>query len=233
VEKGKQELDRIVQVTGQDSIGVRMHWLCFDHNSPVVLEQAGFDYDATCGYNEMIGYKAGTVQVFNHLETHRLLELPLHIQDTALFYSRRLGLTDSQAWNLCEPMLNNAVRFGGVLTVSWHERSLAPERLWGEFYKLLLQGLKAQGAWFGTAGQVVQWFRARRSVVFDESSFATNKMRLRVKNKGNDFEPHMILRVYGFREAESSETNSRQRYIDFPFTAESAAEIPLDYLESH
>ena len=186
-----------------------MHWLCFDRGSPAVLEQAGFDYDATCGYNEMIGYKAGTTQVFKPFGATRLLELPLHIQDTALFYPRRLGLTDAQAWELCEALLNMAVRFGGVLTVSWHERSLAPERLWGDFYKRLLQELDARGAWFGTAGQVVQWFRARRSVVFEECGFAGNTVRLRLKYEGSDFEPRMFLRVHRPLSAGSSRITCR------------------------
>ena len=45
-------------------------------------------------------------------------------------------------------MLDNAVRFGGTLTINWHDRSLAPERLWGEFYSDLIQDLKNRGAWF-------------------------------------------------------------------------------------
>jgi hypothetical protein len=127
-DKGKQELNRIVKATSQTRVGVRMHWLFFDRGSPAVLEQAGFDYDATLGYNEIIGFKAGTMQAFKPFGTTRLLELPLHIQDTALFYPNRLGLSDAQAWELCVTLLNLASRIGGVLTVSWHERSLAPER---------------------------------------------------------------------------------------------------------
>ncbi len=228
IEKGKQELSRIVQVTGQKNIGVRIHWLCFDHRSAVVLGQTGFLYDATSGYNETIGYKAGTTQVFKPLRVAELLELPLHIQDTALFYPRRLGLTDTQAWELCESLLKMAVRFGGILTVSWHERSLAPERLWGEFYKFLLQELQARGAWFGTAGQIIHWFRVRRSVVFEDSSFAANSVRLRLKCEDDSFEPCMILRVHRPQAAASRELYSGPSYIDARYTGESSMEIPLD-----
>ena len=228
VDKGKQELDRIVAATGQTSMGVRMHWLCFDQSSPVVLEQAGFDYDATCGYNEIIGFKAGTTQVFRPFGAIRLLELPLHIQDTALFYPRRLGLTDAQAWELCETLLNTVVRFGGVLTVSWHERSLVSERLWGEFYKHLLQELQARGAWFGSAGRVVEWFRARRSVVFEECIFTANTLRLRLKYEGSDLEPRMFLRVHQPGKAEAIESHAEHRYLDLPYAGDHLMEIPLD-----
>ena len=52
--------------------------------------------------------------------------------------------------------------------MNWHDRSLAPERLWGGCYRELVQDLKNRGAWFATGGQAVAWFRKRRSVVFEE-----------------------------------------------------------------
>lgn len=226
-EKGKQELNRISEVTGQRDIGVRMHWLCFDRRSPAVLEQAGFDYDSTFGYNETIGYKGGTTQVFRPLGVTRLLELSLHIQDMALFHPHRLGLTEAQAWDLCETVLNTGARFGGVVTVLWHMRSLAPERLWGEFYFRLLQELRDRGAWFGTARQVVQWFRQRRSVTFEEYSFMGNTVRLRLKHEGGGSGARLFLRVHRPRRAGSMESYAEQTYFDIPWTGESSVEISL------
>ena len=37
-----------------------MHWLLHDANTPSVLDEAGYAYDSTVGYNETIGYRAGT-----------------------------------------------------------------------------------------------------------------------------------------------------------------------------
>jgi hypothetical protein len=53
-----------------------------------------------------------------------------------------------------------------VLTVSWHDRSLCPERLWGTFYARLLTTLRESGAVFLTARQTASLFRARRAVRF-------------------------------------------------------------------
>ena len=99
-----------------------------------LLEKAGFDYDSTIGYNETIGYRAGTSQVFKHPDVDHLLELPLHIMDTALFYPSYMNLSDEQAGAAMLPLIENATRFGGVLTINWHDRSLGPERLWGDAY---------------------------------------------------------------------------------------------------
>ncbi|PYJ01053.1 MAG: hypothetical protein DMF00_06100, partial [Verrucomicrobia bacterium] len=96
--KGRDERERIQQVTGaSNEIGVRMHWLCFGAQTAMLLEKAGFDYDSTIGYNETIGYRAGTSQVFKHPDVDHLLELPLHIMDTALFYPSYMNLSDERA----------------------------------------------------------------------------------------------------------------------------------------
>ena len=65
--KGRFEREAIQTMTGEPEVGVRMHWLYFNEESPVLLERAGFSYDSTVGYNETVGYRAGTTQVFRPL----------------------------------------------------------------------------------------------------------------------------------------------------------------------
>ncbi len=165
--RGREELEEIRRLTGVSEIGVRMHWLYYDQQSPAVLEKAGATYDSTIGYNETVGYRAGTTQAYKPLEASRLLELPLHVMDTALFYPAYLGLSPLQARSVLSRMVDNAVQFGGCLTINWHDRSIAPERLWGACYRDVVEDLKSRGAWFATAGQAISWFRKRRSVVFE------------------------------------------------------------------
>ena len=178
VQRGQDERQRIAAITKSAEIGVRMHWLCFDAASPRVLEEAGFHYDSTIGYNDAIGYRAGTQQVFRPHGATTLLELPLHIQDCALFYEGRFGVTDERAWKICEAVLANAANYGGAVTILWHTRSLAPERLWGGFYMRLLNRLMSRRVWFGTAAEVVEWFRGRRALSFhrDNSSSANGRV---------------------------------------------------------
>ncbi len=227
VDKGKEEMSRIVKATGQERIGVRMHWLCFDRHSPKILDRVGFDYDSTFGYNEAIGYRAGTTQVFRPQGVSRLLELPLHIQDITLFYPKRMGLTSAKAWNLCNTVLNIAARFGGVVTVLWHERSLVSDRFWDKFYIRLLQEFRSQGAWFGTASQVVLWFRQRRSVIFEDCIFIGNTMRLRLRYEGTCSEPRMILRVHRLVKDGDVQSSTQPSYIDLPYAGESTVDIPI------
>jgi hypothetical protein len=196
VEKGRAELARIAEVTGERSIGIRMHWLLQERDTFKTLENAGFSYDATGGYNETVGYRHGTAQVFRPLGTQTLLELPLHIQDGALFYPQRLDLSEAEAWNRCGSMIANVKNSGGVLTVLWHDRSHGPERFWGGFYIRLIQELKASKPWFGTAAQVVEWFRKRREIRFEINEPQKGMIETHVRYTGEKIFPPVDIRVH-------------------------------------
>jgi peptidoglycan/xylan/chitin deacetylase (PgdA/CDA1 family) len=212
--KGRQELDEIRRVTRTSEVGMRMHWLYYDQQSPATLEQAGAAYDSTIGYNETVGYRSGTTQVYKALNADHLLELPLHIMDTSLFYPNHLGLSRQQAKSVVRPMLDNAVRFGGTLTINWHDRSLSSERLWGEFYSDLIQDLKSRGAWFSTASQATAWFRKRRSAEFETDSSATGAIRAHVAVDQRDNLPALRLRIHAPRTLGSIGASGPDSYVD-------------------
>ncbi len=198
--KGRGECERVQKITGTTETGVRMHWLYFDSQAPLTLEKAGFSYDSTVGYNETIGYRAGTAQVFKHANVDSLLELPLHIMDTALFYPSYMNLSDDRARAAMLPLIENVTRFGGVLTINWHDRSLGPERLWGDFYVTLLNNLRARKPWFATAAQTVSWFRNRRETSFDSATHDSRNIRVqpannRLANNAANVPP-LVVRVY-------------------------------------
>ena len=164
---GQAEMGQLTSVTGQKPSGVRMHWLYFSRDSAMRLDQAGFDYDSTWGYNDAVGFRAGTSQVFRLAGTKRLLELPLLIMDSALFLPARMGLSHDAALDRCRRIVADVRRFGGTLVINWHDRSLVPERLWGKSYESLLNDVETgDRTWFATAGEAVDWFRWRRSVRF-------------------------------------------------------------------
>jgi len=193
---GKEELHKIQELTGAARIGSRMHWLFFNEKSPALLEQAGIFYDSTCGYRETVGFRAGTTQAYKPLEAERLLELPLHVMDTALFYPAYLGLTSTEATRVLERLANFVDRFGGCLTINWHDRSLAPERLWHACYRQLLNDLKARGVWFATATEIVAWFRKRRSVVFEGAATKRGSSATDGLSDDNDQLPELRLRIH-------------------------------------
>lgn len=177
-QSGIAERQQIRAVSGANDRGVRMHWLYFDESSPAALEEAGFAYDSTFGYNATVGYRAGTAQVFRPLGVKSLLELPLHVMDTALFYPDYLNLRAVEAHKLVGPMIDTATRHGGVFTLNWHDRSISSERLWECFYQETIAKLDARNAWFATAARAVAWFDTRRSVKFESAKRSGNGMKV-------------------------------------------------------
>jgi hypothetical protein len=229
VKKGRDELVRIAAVTGEPKIGIRMHWLLGDQNTIRVLEAAGYDYDSSVGYNETIGYRGGTTQAFRPLGAQALLELPMHIQDGALFYPQRLDLSEPEAWERCVDLIENAKRLGGVLTVLWHDRSHGPERFWGDFYVRLVQALKSLDVWFGSATQVVGWFRRRREVRFERTE-VLGAARIRLRYDGEEIQPPLRIRIYGTstkpRKDESVGPAAAQ-FIDISWNGKSVRKLQL------
>ena len=228
VKKGRDEFARLATVTGGSRIGIRMHWLLRDQNTFRVLEEAGFDYDASVGYNETLGYRSGTVQVFRPLGADTLLELPLHIQDGALFYPQKLDLSESEAWERCSELMENAKKFGGVLTVLWHDRSHGPERFWGDYYVRLVEALKSLECWFGTGSQVADWFRKRREVRFEQAKAPDGSIRTRIAYDGKEILPPLKIQVYrpeGSVEDWDVRSQMNANIAEFPWNGEASEEM--------
>ena len=195
-DKGIDESEVIRGITGDIKTGIRMHWLYFDTDSPAKLEKAGYYYDTTLGYNDAIGYRSGTTQVFRFLDTSNLFELPLHIQDTAMMFPKRMGLSDAEALERCREIVNDMEKYGGALTINWHDRSLAPERNWDGLYMELLQLLKDKKVWFATAMETVSWFERRRNIVFHSVVFRDGRIRWKISGAEKKDMPGHIVRIH-------------------------------------
>ena len=212
--EGRKEIEEVRRLTGTAEIGVRMHWLYQAQESPACLEAAGAAYDSTIGYNETVGYRSGATQVYKPLMARQLLELPLHAMDTALFYPDHLGLSPREAQNLLNQLRDNAIRFGGCLTINWHDRSLAPERLWGERYRCAVDDLRERNAWVSTAGRAVAWFRKRRAATFEKDPARPGYVRVKVGADPDNAVPGLRLRIHRARELSAIGYHGSQDYSD-------------------
>jgi hypothetical protein len=115
-----------------------------------------------------------------------------------------------------------------VLTLLWHDRSHAPERLWGDFYVRLIQGLRSLDGWFGTAGQVVGWFRKRREVRFELVETPGNA-RTRLRYQGDEIQPPLTVRIYAPASQRNDGESARKTnttFTDIPWNGK-----PVDALE--
>lgn len=225
---GVREGAILQSLCGEESIGIRMHWLYFSRESPRMLEEAGFDYDSSIGYNEANGFRSGTTQVYCLPGSSKLLELPLNVMDTALFYSGRMGLSELEAMEQLKKLINTLRSYGGVLTINWHTRSLSPERNWDSFYLELLDLLRMERVWFATARAAVEWFRKRRQVRFENVEVTSCGVKVKLRSTIAPDSPGFTLRVH--RPAEVGETRGDRRvvngsWIDVPVTDEQDIEV--------
>ncbi|MGA8753590.1 hypothetical protein [Candidatus Deferrimicrobium sp.] len=214
--KGRKEIEAIRGITGKDRIGVRMHWLYFSDETPMHLEEAGVYYDSTLGYNDAVGFRSGTSQVFRLPGTSKVFELPLHVQDTAMLYPGRMHLSEKQAMARCGKLIRDITMRGGVFTINWHDRSLAPERNWDTLYLGLLDTLRAGNTWFATGGEAVSWFEKRRAARFERAgapgSFPNVKLPETLKGEG----PPLSLRVHLPDASVKEGDGPRVPYVDYP-----------------
>lgn len=194
-EAGAAEMAAVSEACAAPVQGIRTHWLYLSQDSFRHLENAGFRYDSSLGYNGAIGFRCGTAQVFKPAGVDRLLEIPLHIMDTALMYADRLDLGHGDAWELIEQLLGSYCPGGGVVTVNWHHRSVGPERYWDGLYRGLLDRLKNENAWFATATDVAGWFGKRRRAVFTSPAEAGGVVRVTTDGK-DDYLPALVVRVH-------------------------------------
>lgn len=227
---GRTEREQILQETGSEGMGVRMHWLYFDAQSPIALDEAGFAYDSTVGFNNTVGYRAGTTQVYRPLGAVNLLELPLHIMDTALFYPSYLNLDYEEARERVWALIEDFVAFGGALTVNWHDRSIASERQWSRFYVDFLAELTNRGAWFPTAAQAVDWFKKRRSAVLELGQAKAGQMTIRVCLDTANSLPGLKIRIHLARIRNPDQalaTDAESKFVDVDFNDSKELKIAI------
>ena len=228
---GMRERDILRSLSGDESLGIRMHWLYFSKESARILEEAGFAYDSTLGYNEANGFRSGTTQVFCLPGTRKLLELPLNLMDTALFYSGRMGLSEAEAMDQCRGLISTLRSYGGVFTINWHTRSLCPERNWDSFYLELLGHLQKERVWFATAGAAVEWFRQRRQIRFEDVEVTSRGVKVKLRATKAPDSPGFTLRVHNpgkvVKAADRDRSSLGSNWIDAPLTGESEIEVTV------
>jgi hypothetical protein len=123
---------------------------------------------------------------------------------------------------LVEGMLGNAQRYGGVLTINWHDRSMGPERFWDTFYESMIARLKSMKVWFATVSQALAWFSARRSVSFHEVCLCDNELKVRLSSRAYAH-PRVMLRVHvpQDRDAQTDDLLIAQgRIVDISFSGD-------------
>jgi len=164
LEEMKKEKKRLERVLGKEVIGYRNHYLRFKvPETWELLAKAGFKYDTTFGYNDMVGFRNGMCHPFKPFNLNSdkeidILEIPLTIMDGALFSSAN---SFEDAWETTKRLIDTVEKYNGVLTLLWHSNdfncAFRDDRI--RFYEKILKYCYDKNAWMTSGEEIWRWWR--------------------------------------------------------------------------
>ncbi len=142
--------------------GQRYHYLRVDpHANLAQLPALGFRYDATLGFPDACGFRAGIAHPFRpwDVEVDRpldLVEIPLAVMDVTLAEERYLGLSARAAEARLIRLLDWAAEHGGGFSLLWHTDRFDPgtSQGWDKLYFRLLEAVSERGGVCMSAGEL-------------------------------------------------------------------------------
>jgi peptidoglycan/xylan/chitin deacetylase (PgdA/CDA1 family) len=138
--------------------GHRYHYLRIDPNANLgAVERAGFRYDATLGFTDALGFRAGIAHPFRPWGT-RIVEIPLAAMDATLAEDRYLGLSAAAAEPRLMALLDWAAEHGGGFAILWHNDRFDPPtaRGWDRLYARVLAAVHEREGICVSAGELAE-----------------------------------------------------------------------------
>jgi peptidoglycan/xylan/chitin deacetylase (PgdA/CDA1 family) len=135
-------------VTGQ-----RYHYLRVDPSENLApLASLGFRYDASLGFADSPGFRAGIAHPFRPWDAAAdapapIVEIPLAVMDVTLAEERYLGLPAGEAERRLLALVEWAAAVGGGFSVLWHTDRFDPStsRGWDRLFIRFVEAVRANG----------------------------------------------------------------------------------------
>ena len=167
----KKEKAKIERLIGKKIIGVRNHDLRFKTpDSWEFLANAGFEYDTSFGYHDMVGFRNGMCHPFQPYNLNKdkkidILEIPLNIQDWTLFMHMKTGT--NEGWRYIKNLIDTTEKYGGVLTILWHNWTFSLpvsyggifRKEWTKLYEKILKYCHKKNAWITNGKEICDWYK--------------------------------------------------------------------------
>jgi peptidoglycan/xylan/chitin deacetylase (PgdA/CDA1 family) len=155
----KQEKEKLEDAARTKVSGVRNHLFRFAiPQSWKLLSQAGFEYDSSFGYSDMIGFRNGICYPFkpyNLIENKKIdiIEIPPCVTDITMFSYMKIDACI--AWKYIKNLIDTVERLSGVLTILWHNWTFSYPvsysglfgKEWTKLYEKILEYGYKKNAW--------------------------------------------------------------------------------------
>lgn len=151
-----EEKQRLEKISGKRIIGYRNHYVMFKvPDTWEMLSKAGFEYDATFGYADMVGFRNGMCHPYFpfNLITNKeinILEIPLNIMDTTL--DEYLSFDMNGKWEIIKYLIDTVEKYNGVISIIWHNENMIGDKL--KLFEKILDYCYKKNAWI-TSGEEI------------------------------------------------------------------------------
>jgi hypothetical protein len=170
LESQKQQIEESL---GKKIVSIRQHCLHFDiKKTPIAQHRAGFKYDSTFGFNRIIGFRNGLALPIYHYDFENdkplpILQIPLHIQDNALFRIEDLDLTPELALIRVMQLMDKVEEVNGLITLLWHPRINNDNgaSIWLKIYQDILKYIAFKDAWVAPVREIGMWWEYRSQLI--------------------------------------------------------------------
>lgn len=164
----EQEIANL-RTSGFSGSGFRSHTLALSPwKTFQLLGEAGFHYDASVGFWEHTGFRAGISFPFYPFDPERnlpqrIMEIPLSVMDVTLYSEKAMNLGAGRAFRHVRRMLDQARKTGGHISLLWHFRTFdwVDYPLWGSLMWRILRYAARTNAWICSLDQMYRHWSER------------------------------------------------------------------------
>ena len=169
-ERMQEDFSIFEKETGQKPRGIRQHYLKFDPSKTwQIMEELGFAYDTTWGFNQKPGFRAGACFPYHppspDFGTLNILELPLTVMDTSLW--GYMHLQEEEGFAEVERAISKVKAYNGLFTLLWHQEALQMKG--GRLYPRILRRLAKENCFVSNAEKMAEWWLCREKSELRES----------------------------------------------------------------
>jgi len=139
--KQKEEIERLEEIVGHEVVKSRFHYLRFQlPESYDILLENGIKKEYSMGYDDHVGFRAGTSFPFKYFQLHKnqqaeLLIFPFTYMDSTL--KDQMKVKPDQAIELVTEMVDKVAQVGGLLMCIWHNHTINDKGEWEGWKKVL------------------------------------------------------------------------------------------------
>ena len=159
-----EELKKDIHCLGNLVVGNRFHFLQYSINeTSKILDELKFNYDATLGFQETIGFRNSICTPFKLYnfetnESHNFIEIPLNIMDCSLEYENYMGLSIPESRIAVKSLIQEIKKFNGNVCINWHNTYFSDylKTDWKLFYEELIKILKNENCKFLTCSELAE-----------------------------------------------------------------------------